>query len=839
MNKTQDQLEELRSKLAIAEFEKIKNEYIIFELRSERRRILTSYTWRSTKIFRELFRLFHNPKSRLKTYLEKLYYFALMRLDASKLREDKKKIFKDSIDTFYYSAINKLEVNENDEYIGWWDNELQTPKSQEFISDPLNTAKEDPRFKGGWNAGPNSLILQEISSAAFNTLNEKNKIFVLLERIKSYGGFTLKTSKSPVVSVIIPVYGQTVYTLTLLCAILEKIPKTSFEIIIIDDKSPNNSGVIFDQLDGISCVHNSLNIGFVKSCNVGAQIAKGQFLYFLNNDTIVLDNWLDGLHGTFLAKKDAGLVGSKLLYPDGRLQEAGGIVWKDASAWNYGRLQNPNESKFNFLKKTDYCSGASIMITKDIFFRLGLFDERYAPAYCEDTDLAFSIRKLGLEVYYQPRSQVIHFEGISNGTDLSQGIKSYQVRNQKLFRDKWANELEDGQFENGEFVFWANSRSKDSKTVLVIDSHVPKFDMDAGSRTIFQIIELLLSKGYQVKFWALNGYKEKKYTEILEDKGVEVYYGPKYGKEKNFEFWLTENGGFIDAFFISRPEVGNRLMVLIKKVTKAPIIYYGHDVHHMRMQSEIKNLNKSKASMTSAINKMTNIEKSIWHLADLVLYPSIEEVQYVNEDLKKVGLNNKAMLMPVFGYSEVNEDVSFNLEERKNIMFVGGFGHSPNVDGILWFINTIFPVILLKMPGVRLTVIGSNPPSQISQLNSSQITVAGYISDEELAEYYRDSKVVIAPLRYGAGMKGKVIEAFFWGVPLVTTTIGVQGMSDETEGLLVSDDPSEFARIVLEVLSNDVLWRQTSNLQLKIIKEKFSTDALFKSFSHMLPATNN
>src|SRR5690606_3762654 len=133
----------------------------------------------------------------------------------------------------------------------------------------------------------------------------------------------------------------------------------------------------------------------------------------------------------------AGLVGSQLLYPDGRLQEAGGLVFDDGSAANYGRFEAPDDPRFASLRDTDYCSGAALAIARALFDRLGGFDGRYAPAYYEDTDLAFAVRAAGCRVLYQPASRVVHLEGASAGTDVRSGIKAYQVRNRAVFAAKW------------------------------------------------------------------------------------------------------------------------------------------------------------------------------------------------------------------------------------------------------------------------------------------------------------------------------------------------------------------------------------------------------------------
>ncbi|MHB8204732.1 MAG: glycosyltransferase, partial [Desulfomonilaceae bacterium] len=287
------------------------------------------------------------------------------------------------------------------------------------------------------------------------------------------------SNTAPDVSIVIPCFGKVIYTLNCIKSLVNHSSKYSFEIIVVDDCSQDNTAGWISRLGFLNYIRNIRNLGFIGSCNKGAGAAKGKYLVFLNNDTIVLPRWLDELRDTFVNFPNAGLVGSKLIYPDGRLQEAGCIIWNDGSAWNYGRCDDPNKPAYNYARQVDYCSGASIMVPKDLFNELGQFDEVYAPAYCEDSDLAFKVRAARKQVWYQPLSAIIHFEGVSCGTDLSCGVKLYQVKNQKTLFERWRHEIiryavpgQNPQLEKDRGIVGR---------VLIIDECTSTPDQDSGS----------------------------------------------------------------------------------------------------------------------------------------------------------------------------------------------------------------------------------------------------------------------------------------------------------------------------------------------------------------------
>ena len=633
----------------------------------------------------------------------------------------------------------------------------------------------------------------------------------------------LPTSGSPIISIIIPVFGKIDYTVRCLASISRHVPEVAFEVIVVDDCSLDETALVLGKVSGLRLIKNEQNLGFIRSCNEGARNANGKYIHFLNNDTEVTHGWLDELYQTFARFPGTGLVGSKLIYPDGRLQEAGCIVWRDGSAWNFGRFQNPDLPIYSYSREVDYCSAASILVPKLLFDELGGFDERYIPDRYEDSDLAMAIRDKGYRIIYQAMSKVVHYEGISVGTDdsASENVKLYRNDNFNKFFDRWKFHLVSHQ-ENGIDVDRAKDRCATNR-VLYLDLCTPTPDQDSGSIDAYNHMLLLREMGFQVTFIPVDNFLYMPdYTSDLQRMGVEVLYSPFI---TSVEEHLIEAGERYDLVFVSRPTTLELHIECIKKYcSRAKILFHTVDLHFLRMEREARLMNSAR--LLESAMAMKKLELSLILKTDMTTVVSSEELSLINEMAPQSNLR----LLP---YARFIHGTKKTFIQRKGIVFVGGFQHTPNVDAVIYFVEEVMPHLRKKLPGVCFYIVGSKPPEKVFELADNDVIIKGFVKD--LDQLFDEMRVSVAPLRYGAGIKGKIGSAMAMGLPVIATSLAAEGMSlSHGENILIADEAAEFASAIFNLYQSEELWNKLSKGGLSYAHSSWGPEAAYVNLKNIL-----
>lgn len=614
--------------------------------------------------------------------------------------------------------------------------------------------------------------------------------------------------ENPLVSVVVPAHDKFWATYNCLAALLLAPNKSAFEVIVVDDGSRDLTTKLEDFVSGVTVLRNVTGVGFVKSSNRGAEAARGEFVVMLNNDTEPCSGWIDELVHVFRSFDKVGLAGAKLVYPDGKLQEAGGIVFPNFDVSNYGRGGNQFDTRYNYTRQVDYISGACIMLRREIWNELGGFDELYSPAYYEDNDLAFRVRAKGLKTYYTPFAKVVHFEGVSSGTSLTSGAKRYQVVNEPKFRARWATAIRNLP------LTLDPDLAKDRGVVLralVIDHDVPQPDKDAGSYAARQEMRLLQALGFKVTFVPNNLAFIGNYTEDLQRDGIECLYGPFAGSIQEV---IERRGREFDIVYITRYSIANLYVDLIRKAApRAKIIFNNADLHFLR-EIRAALAAKNQGALRGAL-ETRDIELSVMRRSDVTLsYTDVEAAVILSHNLDATKVARCPWVV------EVDEAIP-PYAARAGLAFVGNFSHPPNEEAIRYFIRDIMPELRRELPGFTLKVFGSNMAAELRELEADDIMFEGYVAD--VADVYHTCRVFIAPLLSGAGIKGKVVGALASGTPTIMSPVAAEGIG-VSNGLeaVVAQTAAEWVAAVKALYTDEARWAAMSEAAQRFAGRQFS-----------------
>ena len=640
--------------------------------------------------------------------------------------------------------------------------------------------------------------------------------------IKS-GSKIIIPGKQPILSIILIFYNSVELSYACLQSIQQYV-NIPYEIIIVDNNSTDKTQLLLDRIEGAIIIRNKENLHFIKGCNQAFQYVKGDYILFLNNDAVLLEGTIKAAYNSIAKENNCGAVGGKIILADGKLQEAGSIIWNDGSCLGYGRDELPDLPEYNFNRVVDYCSGTFLMTRTELFRKHRGFDSLLEPAYYEETDYCLWLQEQGFIVIYNPKAIIRHYEF---GSGIRKNAIILQKKNQKKLLEKHKEQLKKHfQPDTNRLLYARFAASQGAqKNLLYIDDRIPHIDLGAGFPRSNTIVRCILELGYKITIFPLNFTREdwnSAYRDI--DPFIEVAMG--YGIT-DFRKFIHSRKHYYDFIWISRPHNMKALkndICTYRKESKiiydAEAIFIEREINKMLLKGETLNENKIKSELQK--------ELSLAKIADIVTAVSVTDA----EKFIGYGLSN----VKVLGHALLIKDTTAQFEERKGLLFVGNldYENSPNVDSVLWFVKKILPIIREKLPDIELNIVGSCHAKSINSLKIEGIQIHGRI--EDLAAFYGTSRVFIAPTRYAAGMPYKIHEAASFGLPVVATDLLAKQLGWTHKAQLISANPekNDFAEKVIELYQNRELWESIKKNALQVLKKDMSYSDYKQNVSDIL-----
>ena len=617
--------------------------------------------------------------------------------------------------------------------------------------------------------------------------------------------------ENPIISIIIVNYNQVSFLNECLNSILLNV-KTPYEVIIIDNNSSSITLEFLARLKNINLILENENLDFILGNNKAAIKSNGKYLYFLNNDTYIAKNCIETMVNTFLTDKDIGIVGSKIIRTNGKLQEAGCIVWNNGEVEAYGKnSESPFDYKFNYVRTVDFCSGASLMIKKDVFASLGGFSKEYYPAYYEDADICLRCVKIGKKVVYQPNSIIIHKE---NG-NVSGRAKKLTKKNLPIFLKNHKNYLNRIPKLNS---IIKQRDIRNGKRILFIEDQLPDVIKGAGQPRTKAFLDMLISEGFVVSFFPLqNSTAPHDILKFYQQKGVEVFDS----SYQNALFFYDRKSLF-DYILVSRPHNASKVYNLLKwlfpntkLIYDAEALFYCREIAKSEYENKPLNLN--------LLNQLKQNEMFLIKSFDTILTVSEKEKQLIETNIK-----HKNIFVWSMPYKSRIETPPFS--KRQDLLYVGGLtpNNQPNVDAMLFFLSKVFPALLKIKPDIKLHLAGNFNSENLLPLMDSRVVRHGPVKNCELL--FDSSKIFICPQPYGAGISLKLLEAISNGLPCIASPTAANSLPEGENGVLIANNELDYVNAILNLDNNEELWQTLRINNLKYIDANFSYSSLHLSF---------
>lgn len=620
----------------------------------------------------------------------------------------------------------------------------------------------------------------------------------------------------PVVSVAMVTYGNWPLVRRSLESLLENTDPV-YELIVVDSASPDETPQrLAEEVEGANLVLSEQNVGFGGGSNLGAEQARGRYVLFLNSDAMVEPGWLDPLLAVLEEDPTAGAVVPMLLNPDGSIQEAGSVVDSVGWALAIGRGASPGDFAYRFRREIDYGSAACLLIRREDFWQVGGFDPVYGIGYFEDVDLSFKLKEEGLRTIYEPRSRVVHE---LHGSGTSGQAQQRMQDNRAVFFGRWSDRLSRRpsllELPNNANRLIAARDAEVLDRILVLDDRVPFHDRGSGdprmAKLLYELVDLWPSA--RVTLAAADGSEAERYAQPLLERGIEVVAPPV-----DWQTWFENRLFHYSIAIVSRGSNVTRFDGYLRTTQPQALRVFDTEAltfrRYERMAGYLEGSAKTQAQAQALATR--KVELDALHLSNAVFAVSSEEAEFI----AGMAPNTPAFVLP--NWIEAARSPA-GFEERRDLLFFGGFlagAGSPNEDALLHLVHDVMPLLWERDPELRLHVVGADPTPAVEALHGDRVDVVGFVDDP--AEWLGRTRVHVSPMRYGSGIKLKLLDTLAAGQPFVTTAVGAEGLPlGPLRPSLVAEEPAAIAELVHALYTDEQLWGRAQRGLLDIARTTF------------------
>jgi O-antigen biosynthesis protein len=617
---------------------------------------------------------------------------------------------------------------------------------------------------------------------------------------------TVPAPAAPDVSVVIDACGTVADAYRTIAAILFAFNQATFDITLVHTLPKEEADRLQALVAGLAFVEASPGEPRSAALNRAAFASKGRFVAVLAGQSEPASRWLDEMMRPFELFDRIGVVGAQLLDGNGRLRETGARLLDDGRLEAIAGNGNPNTPELYHTRLVEALSRSGLLIARSVWDQVGGFSEAFAADSQIDADFCLKVRAAGLRICVAPLSSV----AVRSTFSISAASRVLPSGNDNWFKRKWAGSLGDARIRTGNSAGRADPGGGFSR-VLFIDQQIPRIDIDAGSYAAIQEMRLFQALNFRVSFLPLNLLHLGAYAESLQRMGVETLHAPFCA---SVEQALAARASLFDVVYITRYNVAQVVIPLVRRYQPdAKIIFNVADLHFLR---ELRaGITEKRDDQVRRSRLIRDAELEVVRQADLTLsYSDTEQAIILSHELGDANVARAPWIV------EPTHHVP-DFEDRQDIAFLGSFGHRPNVEAVKFFAAEVLPALRRRMPDIRLNVFGSQIGREVSELEHDGLVIRGHA--EDLREVFDRSRLFVAPLQSGAGIKGKVLAAMAAGIPTILSPVAAEGIGAKPRtDFLLAEDPDRWVEAIAEAYGDKTLWTSLSDSALDLVRTSYS-----------------